>query len=48
MIAQRNKDSKDIQKEFDKWKKETKEKINQMKKRKLTEDVVYKWLVENK
>ena len=48
MIAQRNKDSKHIQKEFDKWKKEAKEKINQMKKGKLTEDEVYKWLVENK
>ena len=48
MIAQRNKSSKQIQKDFDKWKKEAKEKINQMKKGKLTEDEVYKWLVENK
>ena len=48
MIAQRNKDSKQIQKDFDKWKKEAKEKINQMKKGKITEDGVYNWLVENK
>ena len=48
MIALRNKDSKHIQKDFDKWRKEAKEKINQMKKEKLTEDEVYKWLVENK
>ena len=48
MIAQRNKDSKHIQKDFDKWKKEAKEKINQMKKGKITEDGVYNWLVENK
>ena len=30
------------------WKKEAKDKINKMKKNKLTEDEVYKWLVENK
>ena len=48
MIAQRNKDIKHIQKDFDKWEKEAKEKINQMKKGKFTEDEVYKWLVENK
>ena len=48
MIAQRNKDSKYIQKDFDKWKKEAKEKINQMKKGKLTEDEVYEWILKNK
>ena len=48
MIAQRNKDSKTIQKEFTQWKKDAKEKINMLKKEKLTEDEVYKWLVENK
>ena len=48
MIAQRNKDSKAIQKDFEQWKKEAKEKVNKMKKGKLTEKEVYKWLVENK
>ena len=45
MIAQRNKT---IQKEFEQWKKETKDKVNKMKKGKLTEDEVYNWLVESK
>lgn len=48
MIAQRNKDSKIIQKEFEQWKKDAKDKVNKMKKDKLTEDEVFKWLVENK
>ena len=48
MTAYRNKESKVIQKEFDQWKKEAKDKINKAKKGKLTEDEVYKWLVENK
>ena len=48
MIAQRNKDSKIIQKEFEQWKKEAKDKVNKMKKDKLTEDEVYNWLVQNK
>ena len=48
MIAQRNKESKTIQKDFEQWKKEAKDKINKMKKNKLTEGEVYKWLVENK
>ena len=32
MIAQRNKDSKTIQKEFEQWKREAKDKVNKMKK----------------
>ena len=48
MIAQRNKESKTIQKDFEQWKKEAKDKITKMKKNKLTEGEVYKWLVENK
>ena len=48
MIAQRNKDSKTIQKDFEQWKREAKDKVNKMKKSKLTEDEVYKWLVESK
>ena len=48
MIAQRNKESKNIQNDFNKWKKDAKEQINKLKKGRLTEDEVYKWLVENK
>ena len=48
MIAQRNKDSKTIQKEFTQWKKDAKERMNMLKKEKLAEDEVYKWLVDNK
>ena len=48
MIAQRNKESKVIQKDFEKWKKDAKDKVNKMKKGKLAEDEVYKWLVKNK
>lgn len=36
-----------IQKGFEQWKKESKDKITKMKKNKLTEEEVYKWLVEN-
>ena len=48
MIAQRNKDNKTIQKEFDQWKKEAKEKVSKLKKGKLAEDEVYEWLIESK
>ena len=48
MIAQRNKDNKTIQKEFEQWKKEAKDKVNKMKKGKLAEDEVYEWLNNNK
>ena len=48
MIAQRNKDNKALQKEFEQWKKEAKEKVNKLKKGKLDEDEVYEWLVESK
>lgn len=48
MTAYRNKESKTIQKEFEQWKKEARDRINKIKKGKLTEDEVYNWLVENK
>ena len=48
MIDYINKESKVIQKEFEQWKKEARDKINKAKKGKLTEDEVYNWLVENK
>ena len=44
----KDKESKTIQKDFEQWKKEAKDKITKMKKNKLTEDEIYKWLVENK
>ena len=34
-------------KEFESWKKQAKEKINGMKKGKLTEDEVYNWIINN-
>ena len=48
MIAQRNKDVKVIQKDFEKWKKDAKDKVNKIKKANLQKMIVYKWLVENK
>ena len=48
MTAYRNRESKDIQKDFSQWKKEAKDKINKAKKGKLSEDEVYNWLVQNK
>ena len=47
MIAQRNKDSKTIQKEFEQWKREAKDKVNKMKKGKLTEERSFKRLSED-
>ena len=48
MIAQRNKDNKSIQKQFEQWKKHAKDKLNKMKKDKLSEEEVYNWLTNNK
>ena len=48
MMAQRNKEDKMLQSEFNQWKKEAKDKMNMFKKEKINEDEVYKWLVENK
>ena len=48
MIAQRKKNDKNIQKEFNQWKKDAKEIMNKLKKEKLSEDEVYNWLIENK
>ena len=48
MVVGRKKDNKQMKKDFDKWKKDAKNKVNKMKKDKRTEDEVYKWLVENK
>ena len=48
MQVKKNKDNKKLAKSFENWKKQAKEKINQMKKGKLSEDEVYEWIIENK
>ena len=40
--------NKELSKDFETWKKQAKEKINLMKKGKLTEDEVYEWILKNK
>ena len=42
------KKNKELSAEFETWKKQYKEKINDMKKGKLTEDEVYTWIITNK
>ena len=42
------KKNKELSAEFETWKKQAKEKINDMKKGKLTEDEVYTWIINNK
>ena len=48
MQVKKNKGNEKIEKEFETWKKQDKEKINDMKKSKLTEDEVYNWIIDNK
>ena len=43
-----NKDNKQMKKDFDKWKKDAKDRVNKLKHGLLTEDEVYEWLVNNK
>ena len=47
MQVKKNKGNKEIEKEFETWKKQAKEKINDMKKGKLTENEVYEWIINN-
>ena len=47
-IVNKNKDDKKLKKEFETWKKQAKEKINDMKKGKLTENEVYNWILNTK
>lgn len=47
MQVKKNKGNKEIEKEFETWKKQAKSKINDIKKGKLTEAQVYKWLIKN-
>ena len=48
MQVKKNKDNKEISKNFENWKKQAKEKIKQMKKGKLTENEVHEWIMKNK
>lgn len=48
MAVGRNKDNKQMKKDFDKWKKDAKDKVNKLKHGVLTEDEVYEWLLKNK
>ncbi len=48
MAVGRNKDNKQMKKNFEKWKKDAKDKVNKLKHGVLTEDEVYEWLLNNK
>ncbi|GEM_PF-318997 len=48
MAVGRNNDNKQMKKDFDKWKKDAKDRVNKLKHGVLTEDEVYEWLVNNK
>ncbi len=48
MIVSRNKDNKQLKKDFDKWKKDAQDKIKLFKQGKLDEDTLYNWMIENK
>ena len=48
MQVRKDKTNTKLAKEFETWKKQAKEKINDMKKGKLTENEVYNWIIENK
>ena len=48
MQVRKDKTNTKLTKEFETWKKKAKEKINDMKKGKLTENEVYKWLIHSK
>lgn len=48
MVVYRNKENKQIKKDFEKWKKEAQNKIKLFKQGKLDEDTLYKWIMENK
>ena len=48
MQVRKDKENKKLAKDFETWKKQAKEKINDMKKGKFTEDEVYEWIMRNK
>ena len=48
MIVSRNKENKQLKKDFDKWKKDAQDKIKLFKQGKLEEEKLYNWMIENK
>ena len=48
MQVRKDKENRKLVKDFETWKKKAKEKINDMKKGKLTENEVYEWILKNK
>ena len=48
MAVGRNKDNKQMKKDFENWKKDAKDRVNKLKHGVLTEDEVYDWLVKDK
>ena len=48
MQVRKNKNNKKLSQDFENWKKQAKEKINDMKKGKLTENEVYEWVITNR
>ena len=48
MQVRKDKNNTKLSKDFETWKKKAKEKINDMKKGKLTENEVYEWILKNK
>ena len=48
MQVRKDKENRKLVKDFETWKKQAKEKINDMKKGKLTENEVYQWILKNK
>lgn len=48
MQIRKDKENKKLSNDFEAWKKKAKEKINNMKKGKLTENEVYEWILKNK
>ena len=48
MQVRKDKENKKLAKDFETWKKQAKEKMNDMKKGKLTEDEVYEWIIKHK
>ncbi len=48
MQVRKDKENKKLAKNFEAWKKQAKDKINDMKKGKLTENEVYEWIIKNK
>ena len=48
MQVRKDKENRKLAKDFETWKKQAKEKINDMKKGKLTENEVYEWILKNR